>query len=285
MMSGTELRWKKGKYGMMSTKRLRIGSQGHGFLTLSQLGTPLSEYTCVFSFMDMIKIFLLLVGMSGCVWAMLTQPASFNKITGPLTLIYFIMFKMITLAFFLFALVQLWYGIRRFLARHDKIIVYDEGFVSFKKDGYCAIPWHEIAAIRQTKKTWSMTGSSPLVLLAIDIQLHDGSALCLDNTFRDVENFWQVMEKAVMAHLLPQAITTYMKGGDVQFGDIMVNQQGIMVCQSFLPWQRIKKIAYTPKMSIWQTRRMRRWAAIPLDRVPNVAVLKALIAFHMDHAL
>lgn len=168
-------------------------------MTPFAFGVPLKEYHCKFSVLDLGRGFLCFVSICACVWAIFTQPASLDKITGSLTLLYFIMYKLVALAFCLFALVYLWLSIRRFLARHERILVYNEGFVYCKKNGFCAIPWREIAAMRKTKKSWPMVGSSPLELFMIDIQLSDGSALRLNNTFRDIESFWQTMEQAVMA--------------------------------------------------------------------------------------
>src|SRR5258706_9836283 len=266
----------------MNTSKFRLSYQEHQIITSSQPGAYLKEFTSSFSFIDSFKLLSYSILIFGGVWAILTQPP-FTNFTEALFVIYFIMSKMTIFAFLIFALMQYWRTIRLFIARNDKLIVYDKGFVYSKKNFYHTILWQGITAIWQTKETWATPGSS-LQFLKISVQLNSGSTLCVDDTFRNLEDFWQIVEKAIIDHLLPQVITAYTKGGNIPFGDLMVSQQGITVRQSFLPWSHIKKMTYSPKITIWQTDRIRRWAILPLERVPNVAVLKALITFHKEYS-
>jgi hypothetical protein len=91
----------------------------------------------------------------------------------------------------------------------------------------------------------------------------------------------EVVEESLNRKLLPGAINSYQRGERVSFGPLSLDRQGIRIPadDALLAWQEVENVA-TDGPVLVITRRGSRDAWRTLDEavVPNVSVLKALIA-------
>lgn len=81
-------------------------------------------------------------------------------------------------------------------------------------------------------------------------------------------------------HLLPQIISSYLRGDTVRFGTVHVSRQGISTGGEFLHWTEVGGLMdYGSIIAIKQNGTWRNWSYVSLREIPNLCVLQALIDY------
>ena len=110
----------------------------------------------------------------------------------------------------------------------------------------------------------------------------NGVSYDLTDALSEVEQVGRVIECEVGHYLLPQAIGTYERGEYVVFDEIVVHQSGLHLMHKTQPllWEDLEQVGINAQViSISRRGEYWEWATLPISRIANVAVLKALIAY------
>ena len=178
---------------------------------------------------------------------------------------------------------------------------YPDGLIEIKGRTQTVIRWDDIMTLRHI--TWYHPRAAGCVLGIIFLALlipdlldfifgydlfrqararykivrHDGTVFRLENVYRRVEWLWETIEREVTGRLLPDAITTLNNGGMLQFGKLFITQQALNSGKKTIAWREVESVEIKGgHIVIKNTGKLRRWATIPLSKIPNVALLRAL---------
>jgi len=169
--------------------------------------------------------------------------------------------------------------IRHFLKRSWQVYLCKEGLISTRKGRTDVIRWDEVTAVQVGSGT------------SYTLRRADGKVLEFDNTLRDVKDLGEIIVKETTRYLLPQALTTYAAGSTVSFGELSVNQQGLLKDRQVLPWNQVESIRtalvgtgtsrYQALVIRQKGKHLKPWATIPVAAIPNYIVFLELT----EHAL
>ena len=190
---------------------------------------------------------------------------------------------------------------RRFVTLNGRMLIFPDGLIEIKGRTQTVIRWDDIMTLRH------VTGYRPrgagcvlvIILLALiipdffdfifgyylfrqarahyKIVRHDGTVFRLENIYRRVEWLWETIEREVTGRLLPDTITTLNNGGKLQFEKLLITQQALIFGKKTIAWREVESVEIKgAHIVIKNTGKLRRWATIPLSKIPNVALLRAL---------
>lgn len=159
--------------------------------------------------------------------------------------------------------------------------VYEHGLVLRRGAQSKAITWDSIAAVWQylTRRTsWYFFMPSRWVTIYI-IQTKDGERFTFDNKYKNALQLGQIIQTEVTNRLLPQMASAYRNGETISFGELSLNQQGLIYRDKQLPWNAVKEFRIDRRYIFVDQEGggLRGWATVHLTGVYNIYALKALV--------
>lgn len=176
--------------------------------------------------------------------------------------------------------------------RQDQIVLYDAGFISFNGGTALAYRWESIDYLLRGV-TRSPT-SGELVMDLDRLTVHAGTqTFTLPNDLpANVRAYiCDRIERAFVTAHLPRAIAQYREGGEILFGTspndlnaLWVSQAGFRTSTELLPWPALEKVEVdSTRVVIRKEGRTSDWYEKRIDRVPNAALLKALLEYRQSY--
>lgn len=153
--------------------------------------------------------------------------------------------------------------------------VYAEGLVYAKGRA-------EVILWSQMERIWKETSKNGkgIVWHSCTVRRSDNTLFVFTNEMRDIAALGTRLENEITSRLLPRAMAAYRAGGPVAFDEIVVSTRGIGVKpgHKLLTWDVFECLELDEKaVTIYKKGVRGAWATIKAARVPNSAVLKALV--------
>lgn len=105
----------------------------------------------------------------------------------------------------------------------------------------------------------------------------DGVTMTLGDSVGGVEQLVDELRARMIEHKGPALQTRLAEGGAVRFGAIEARGEGLVLGERGLPWPEVGEVEVEGMDLVVRTRANERWAAVPLDHVPNAFLLADLI--------
>ncbi|GCF07562.1 DUF6585 family protein [Dictyobacter arantiisoli] len=197
-------------------------------------------------------------------------------------------------ALIIIPIIAIVYGIYGLTHYNVRIYEFSAGLIAGKESKLDAIRWENIAVIWHDQQRTRRYGSYGLlgvfVLLIFKasvrdrytLQRQDGTTIIVDNRrVLHAEILGSRIEREVVGLHMPQALTAYNSGQVLPFGPLQISQQGIIRGKGdLLPWPQVGNVMVDQgRLLIKQQGKMFNWVALPLNKVPNVAVFTELINY------
>ncbi len=173
-------------------------------------------------------------------------------------------------------LAGLWFLLSPRLNRRVRVAVCPKGLIYVQQKAE-AIPWNTITSF------WKdiQTDAKGRRLHTYRVQAKDATFV-FTQEMSAVERLGQLIEREVRQHLLPQAIENYDTGTFVVFDQLAIDKRGIRVKHKDTPlfWDEVEHIGMDATViSIYKKGEYWDWATLSVASVPNIVVLKGLIAY------
>ena len=151
------------------------------------------------------------------------------------------------------------------------VVLYEDGILCQSKKSLEIFHWQEIEFLWKKE-----TGTG----YEYELKRTDGYIFVLESTLTYTQRLGRVLEREVTHHFFAPYLSLYREGVSVQFGPIVVHQQGIRVAphHHLFPWAELKYIdCIGDTIYIRQKQQCEDIARIPVALVPNMCVLEMLI--------
>lgn len=171
----------------------------------------------------------------------------------------------------------LWFMLTPLLNRRVRVAVCPRGLIYMRQKAE-AIPWDTISSF------WKdiQTDQKGITSCSYKVQCKDNSIFLFTQEISLVQQLGQLIEREVVQRLLPPTIAIYDKGTFVAFNEIAIDTRGIRVMHKDIPllWDDVEHVGINQTViSIYKKGEYWDWATLPVARIPNVAVLKQLLAY------
>jgi len=171
----------------------------------------------------------------------------------------------------------LWFTLTPLLHPRVRVAVCPRGLIYIQKKAE-VIPWETISSF------WKdiQTDAKGKTTYTYKVQCKNRAPFLFTQEISSVEQLGQLIEREVTQRLLPQVVATYNTGAFTAFNEIAVDTRGIRVMHKDAPlvWDDIEHVGINQTViSIYKKGEYWDWATLPVARIPNVAVLKQLIAY------
>ncbi len=170
--------------------------------------------------------------------------------------------------------------------------VFPDGMVMRRNGRHTAIRWEEIASVhlkmRRRQALWMHVFLHAFFLLFFlqslqsrqrySLHLYDGTVLKIPTILHDVGTLGALVGMHTARVLLPRARATYDIGGTVGFGALSLSRDGLRRGKKTLSLDELSLI--DPRNGMLRVIRIgkkRPWTTVPAAKVPNIALLHALL--------
>jgi hypothetical protein len=180
-------------------------------------------------------------------------------------------------------IIGLWILLTPVFSPRTRVFLCPKGLI-YDKRGLEVIRWDRIALIH---KELHVDASSAL-LRNYTLRREDGKLFVLTSDLPYLERLGGFMEREIVRHLLPRAISMYMDGQVQFFADVQVTRQGIAIKDNpqLLAWPDFERIVLDETTcSIYRTSSRQAWMTLSLSGMPNVWVLQGLAEHIMKHSM
>ncbi len=154
--------------------------------------------------------------------------------------------------------------------------VFADGIVHSQYGKTFTAHWDEIVLVWQavTKHYTNgiYTGTSHLYTL----RKADNTTIRLHDALKDVEQLGNKIQSEVTARRLPRAISDYMSGSPVEFGNLSITQTGITWNKKSVAWSEVSSVTLN-KGVLYVNKHGKQWLLIPVASIPNLWVALTLI--------
>nr|BBH85906.1 hypothetical protein KTC_06570 [Thermosporothrix sp. COM3] len=163
---------------------------------------------------------------------------------------------------------------RSILRRKYSLYLYQRGFIFQERSLLTVFRWDDISAILHTEKLDNLGHTNHVFAF----QRKDGKQLMIDNTFADVLEIGEQVQRAVNKALIPEALAQFKAGKELPFNGLSVSQAGLKKGEEVLPWDEADVEIFS-EVTISKKGEKRSWYQMPLQKFANVPVLIALIRY------
>lgn len=174
-----------------------------------------------------------------------------------------------------------WLGKRWVTRRCNwRIYLYEHGLI-YHGQGLYPMHWKNVQSIIHTASV-VYYGSGVAVGHDYKIYCKDGIELAargvIDGTFKEKSQLIQTIEQRSAPYLLDEALNHWKSTGQVSFGKLTVNQQGLLVQGKFLPWQEFKSFSLDEALVVFRKKGKRlAWRRCPIEDIINYEVSQQLV--------
>lgn len=112
------------------------------------------------------------------------------------------------------------------------------------------------------------------------VKTSDGDAFVFDDTLRDVRGLADTIQQHTVTHIAPHVMTAFDAGAPVDFGPLVVSQDGIRAQAKFLPWPQVVRFDVAPRRGtvvIEEAENPLRWGTFMIAYIPNLTTLKVIV--------
>jgi hypothetical protein len=179
------------------------------------------------------------------------------------------------LIFFACAL-PLWITARR--ERDLHLQTYDDGLVYRRNNQETAACWDDVTSVYENIEIRSVNGIPVGTFYKYTIELKDGSRIKTSERLAAMELFSRALRGQYFSRLFAEAVEQYKTGNNVKFGELAVNQAGIIYRKRYLARDDLRQTQIVNgQLKTFGAGGKKAWAAIPLAKIPNNSVLMALL--------
>jgi hypothetical protein len=190
------------------------------------------------------------------------------------------------------------WGMYTTLRQHKMhVIVYRDGLKYRQGDTTARVRWDEVAAFycdtpeHYASQRFSQRGGNE-VLHFCKIRTVDNEFVLFDDTLGGVRRLADTIQAETVTLISPYVMTAFEAGTPVDFGPLIVGQEGLRAKGTFIPWHEIVRFELLPKQGvivIEQRDNPVRWGTFMIAYVPNLTSLKVIVrkmlAEHTDGAV
>lgn len=160
----------------------------------------------------------------------------------------------------------------RFQSKQRYLLFYEHGIVVEEKNKRRLAGYQKLKVWQKNTKLYN----PPLpTSYSYVTQFSDGTRI-----FITQKHIGELLQKMIVEHQLPQAMTTYWQGDDVQFGSIRLNREEkeIVVGRKKIPWSKVEKVTIKGGyIYIKNKNSILPGISISVAEVPNVHILLHLL--------
>jgi len=167
--------------------------------------------------------------------------------------------------------VGLWMLGTSLLTPRKSVVLFEDGIVCQARKCLEVFHWQEIEFL------WKKTTDTAY---RYELKRTDGYVFVLESTLTYTKRLGRVLEREVIHHFFALYLSLYQEGVSVQFGPIVVHQEGILVAphHHLFPWAELKYVdCIGDTLYIRQKQQCEDSACVPVAQVPNACVLEMLI--------
>lgn len=115
------------------------------------------------------------------------------------------------------------------------------------------------------------------------LQLRDGSEYTLTRFNINQVALGKIIKEQVVPLQLPAVVAAYQEGRTISFGQVNINQQGIAIGASLLPWSHVRSVGLEAnRLVIYDIARRKPWSRLASADIPNLFLLFALADYARD---
>ncbi|HTK06767.1 MAG TPA: DUF6585 family protein [Ktedonobacteraceae bacterium] len=141
-----------------------------------------------------------------------------------------------------------------------------------------AIPWRKIERVWKVNRRALNRAGQTLYM----IRRNDGQLFEIGPHLLNSEVLGERVVQEVTRYLLPRAMAAYTRGETVLFDEIALSERGVMLREGRrkLSWSEFARLTINEKQLEWYTHGdLQPWAILPLGAVPNVEIVRRLVAY------
>jgi hypothetical protein len=161
-----------------------------------------------------------------------------------------------------------WVMVKAYRNRDMRVLVFAEGFVSFRADGVFACRWDEI--------DWTAEGLCERIMAQVrvlTIRCRSGQEWTLSRDTEMVTGFprlVELIERKVAEQLLPWARSRLLDGHEIDFGGLALSPTGISDGSRLLRWEEVEAIHEEEfRVAVEERGAMLTWAAVATADLVN----------------
>ena len=246
-------------------------------MEVATAGAPVAEYTInpKRQWLGLIVSGFFLANFGCGAVAMLTSPGGFASA------IFFLP---------LAVLCGLWF--RNILRNRDlRVSVLPDGLATTQHGETTSFRWADVTDVSQSIVKQYVNGAYMGTHHVYTVQLADHRKHTFNDAIRNVEELGNIIQREAGRHILLRVTQSYEAGQTVPFGPLSLSQSGLARGNNALAWNQVacvdfdkgqiiiymKKDNYTITDLILSKGKGKKWAVIPIARVPNALVFAAFV--------
>ncbi len=169
-----------------------------------------------------------------------------------------------------------WIFLTPYIHPRLRIFVYREGLIYARGKA-------EVLRWNQMERIWKDldVGRKGISARSYTVRRSDDTLFVFTAELKNVEALGRLIEIEITRRLLPRALASYQAGAPVVFDEIVVSSRGIGVKpgRKLLRWDEFERLSVDEtKIALYKKTTDAAWAVINVASVPNVEILKELVA-------
>lgn len=156
-------------------------------------------------------------------------------------------------------------------------LVGTEGLLYCRNKSTTVILWSEIEWVRL-----SLLGVDPIKDPAhsCKLLLSNGKRYVFDGKLQEVEKLGRIISREVARRKLPQLLEAYQRGEALQFGPLILDQEGMRKGQKLVSWLQISFVrVYDGYVAIDYADETQLWPLVTVPEIPNFFALVGLLNY------
>lgn len=170
-----------------------------------------------------------------------------------------------------------WMVIATRLGRMMGIFVYEEGLIAWRGRA-TVVSWQQVVSLwKEVQVDGGTTHVSTL-------QCADETLVRFDGELMESEDLGTLLDETVTCRLLPAVIAAFDAGASVTFAELVLSTRGVGLKQThqFISWWDVARVTIDDRaLTLYHTGSHGIWATVQVAALPNLGVLKALLAYGM----
>jgi hypothetical protein len=173
-----------------------------------------------------------------------------------------------------------------FKTQWSRVLVCEHGLLLKSNGVWFPCRWEEILAVvespveEEEDRVW---GTITETYWEITLHLQNGHFLIIKNHLEGLAELATLVEMQTLCHLLPAAQEKFDAWEPLAFGPLEIGHDGITYQEEFLAWDQLEGMQEKNRLLfINQRNTPEPWHIIPRTEIPNVHVLLAFVAQHLQ---
>lgn len=159
------------------------------------------------------------------------------------------------------------------------ILLYQQGLIDCRKGTPAIVRYEEIK-----KLFLSVVITNGVLNYIVTLETKNVGKIKIDEHVANLDRLKALLEEQLIQLQLPALIANYQQGYAIEFGQLTLNQEGLLVGKRMLPWSEfesaeVKRRSNTVDFFIRQKGSQKDWYYSPRDIFPNLALFFAFINY------